>query len=188
VAGSEGARGDRSVGPAAAALVIIGSIVGGSLMSNVSGDGARSGSIASSNPAPSVEVSRPEQPTDLGPDQGSIPVIAADQGASTSVSLSPEMVVKFKDDTRIKPVTDLFWKNPAGARRKFLEMRSKRVEFAGLKLDRVTYSNELVLVPDTGSKKTTTAREMRETARKLMKSPDIEYAEVSMTAHPGGDR
>jgi hypothetical protein len=29
---------------------------------------------------------------------------------------------------------------------------------------------------------------MREMARKLMKSPDIEYAEVTMTAHPGGNK
>jgi hypothetical protein len=57
-----------------------------------------------------------------------------------------ELVVKFKDDAKIKPILDSFWTDPATAKTRFEAWKASRPEFAGLKLDRVTYSNELVLV------------------------------------------
>ena len=184
---NEGAQDTGVIGPAAAAVAIIGVLVGGSILSapvetlSLSKTGPASDALSISPNSPSPALTKGPSPTDL-------PVIASDQGASAKTVVSPEMVVKFKVDTRVKPIIDQFWKNPAAARKAFLDLRAKRPDLSGLKLDRVTYSNELVLVPDATSKKSTGAKEMREMARKLMKSPDIEYAEVTMTAHPGGNK
>ena len=64
--------------------------------------------------------------------------------------------------------------------------KASRPEFAGLKLDRVTYSNELVLVHADASAANTRLPAMREIAKKLAGAADISYAEPNMTAHPGG--
>ncbi|MBU6318275.1 MAG: hypothetical protein KGS00_01360 [Alphaproteobacteria bacterium] len=186
----EGAQDNGVIGPAAAAVAIISVLVGGSILSAHD----KKLSLSEAGPvaeAPAALSPAPPSPSPVfaqGPSPADLPGIASDQGAPANLSISPEMVVKFKNDARVKPIIDQFWKNPIAARKAFLELRSKRPDLSGLTLDRVTYSNELVLVPDASSKKPMGAKEMREIARKLTKSPDIEYAEVTMTAHPGGDK
>jgi hypothetical protein len=93
-----------------------------------------------------------------------------------------EIVVKFKDDARVKDIIDLFWRDQAAARARFATFRASRAEFAGLRLERVTYSNELVLVPDGPPPAPAALRAM---ARALAASPDISYADPNMTAHTG---
>ena len=87
----------------------------------------------------------------------------------------------------MKDIIDAFWKDQASARAKFDALKARRPEFANLKLDRVTYSNELVLVHD-GSAAPAAQRlpAMRGIAAKLKDVSDISYAEPNMTAHPGG--
>lgn len=93
-----------------------------------------------------------------------------------------EIVVKFKDDARVKDIIDLYWRDQSAARTRFASFRTSRGEFAGLKLARVTYSNELVLVPD-GAPPSPAA--FRAIARALAAKPDISYADPNMTAHTG---
>lgn len=93
-----------------------------------------------------------------------------------------ELVVKFKDDGRIKDIVDAFWRDPASARTRFEAFRAGKAEFSGLTLERVTYSNELVLVStDAGLR----LPAMREIAAKVSGHPDVAYAEPNMTAQPG---
>ena len=113
----------------------------------------------------------------------SLPSVAFDQAPPTGVAQSMEIVVKFKDDAKIKDIVDAFWKDKPSARAKFDALKARRPEFANLKLDRVTYSNELVLVHDSGAGQ---LGAMRDLAAKLGKSADISYAEPNLTAHPGG--
>jgi hypothetical protein len=97
-----------------------------------------------------------------------------------------EIVVKFKDDGKVKDIIDAFWRDPASARAKFDALKARRPEFAGLKLDRVTYSNELVLVDGSATPADQRLPAMRAIAAKLKDVTDISYAEPNMTAHPGG--
>ncbi len=97
-----------------------------------------------------------------------------------------EIVVKFKDDAKVKDIIDAFWKDQASARAKFEALKARRPEFANLRLDRVTYSNELVLVHEGGLPSDQRLAAMRATAAKLKNMGDISYAEPNMTAHPGG--
>ena len=97
-----------------------------------------------------------------------------------------EIVVKFKDDRKVKDIVDAFWKDQVSARAKFDAFKASRPEFASLKLDRVTYSNELVLVHDGGAPPATRLAAMREMAAKLKSVSDVSYAEPNMTAQPGG--
>jgi len=113
----------------------------------------------------------------------SIPGVAFDQAPPAGVAQSMEIVVKFKDDSKVKDIVDAFWKDKASAKSKFDALKARHPEFANLKLDRVTYSNELVLVHDSGAGQ---LGAMRELAAKLGKSADISYAEPNLTAHPGG--
>jgi hypothetical protein len=112
----------------------------------------------------------------------SLPSVAFDQAPPAGVAQSMEIVVKFKDDAKIKDIVDAFWKDKPSARAKFDALKARRPEFANLKLDRVTYSNELVLVHDSGAGQ---LGAMRELAAKLGKTADISYAEPNLTAHPG---
>jgi hypothetical protein len=112
----------------------------------------------------------------------SLPTVAFDQAPPAGVAQSMEIVVKFKDDAKIKDIVDAFWKDKPSARAKFDALKARRPEFANLKLDRVTYSNELVLVHDSGAGQ---LGAMRELAAKLGKTADISYAEPNLTAHPG---
>lgn len=97
-----------------------------------------------------------------------------------------EIVVKFKDDGKVKDIIDAFWKDQTSARAKFDALKLRRPEFADLALDRVTYSNELVLVHDGGAPVAQRVPAMRGIAAKLKDVSDISYAEPNLTAHPGG--
>jgi hypothetical protein len=137
------------------------------------------------NPPP---VAAPPQATGQTnpPKPGSaIPGVQFDQVTPGRVGQSVEIVVKFKDDAKIKDIVDAFWKDKASARNKFDALKARRPEFANLKLDRVTYSNELVLVHE-GANPASQLGAMRELAAKLGKVADISYAEPNLTAHPGG--
>ena len=47
-----------------------------------------------------------------------------------------ELVVKFKDDAKIKPILDSFWTDPATAKTRFEAWKANRPEFARLKIYR----------------------------------------------------
>ncbi len=117
-----------------------------------------------------------------------MPGVAFDQtpGAASPIQRNVELVVKFKDDGKIKDIIDAFWRDPATARARFETWKSSRTEFAGLRLDRVTYSNELVLVLEDGVAPAERLAAIREAVKKLGAAPDISYAEQQATmAHPG---
>jgi hypothetical protein len=97
-----------------------------------------------------------------------------------------EIVVKFKDDGKVKDIIDAFWKDPASAKAKFDAWKTNRPEFAKLKLDRVTYSNELVLVHDGSVAVAERLPAMKTIAARLGTVADVSYAEPNMTAQPGG--
>jgi hypothetical protein len=98
-----------------------------------------------------------------------------------------EVVVKFKDDGKVKDIIDAFWKDPQAAKAKFDSFKRGRPEMTGAKLDRVTYSNELVLVyPCVAALKSERAAATQEIVGRLMASPDISYAEPEMTAQTQG--
>lgn len=98
-----------------------------------------------------------------------------------------ELVVKMKDDAKIRHIIDAFWRDPDAARTHFAKWTAGREEFAGLRLERVTYSNELVLVLIEDGGPALRAAALREAARKLAAAPDISYAEQQAAlAYPGG--
>jgi hypothetical protein len=132
------------------------------------------------NPPPIAATPTPAPAPKPG---SSLPTVAFDQAPPAGVAQSMEIVVKFKDDAKIKDIVDAFWKDKSSARTKFDALKARRPEFANLKLDRVTYSNELVLVHDSGAGQ---LGAMRDLAAKLGKAADISYAEPNLTAHPGG--
>ena len=165
----------------AAALAIVAAVVGGSLLS---GANPPSAAIATSEAAPETSpvVSSEAQP----PPGSAVPGVAFDQAPGGAVVQGMEIVVKFKDDRKVKDIVDAFWKDQGSARAKFDAFKASRPEFASLKLDRVTYSNELVLVHDGGAPAATRLAAMREMATKLKNVSDVSYAEPNMTAQPGG--
>lgn len=116
----------------------------------------------------------------------SLPGVAFDQAPGGGANMGMEIVVKFKNDGPVKDIIDSFWKDQSAARAKFEAWKAGKGDFANLKLDRVTYSNELVLVHTGASAADTRLPAMREIARKLAGNADISYAEPNMTAHPGG--
>ena len=91
-----------------------------------------------------------------------------------------------KDDAKVKDIIDAFWRDQGSARAKFETWKANRPEFSKLKLDRVTYSNELVLVHDGSAPVAERLPEMKTIVTKLAATTDISYAEPNMTAHPGG--
>lgn len=117
-----------------------------------------------------------------------MPGVAFDQtpGAASPIQRNVELVVKFKDDGKIKDIIDAFWRDQNSARAKFNAWKASRPEFAALSLDRVTYSNELVLVHDGSIQPAQRAAAMRTIAAKLGAVADISYAEPNLTAQPGG--
>ena len=136
---------------------------------------------------PPVAATPAPAPSTIPPRPGSsIPGVQFDQAPPAGVAQSMEIVVKFKDDAKIKDIVDAFWKDKPSARAKFDALKARRPEFANLKLDRVTYSNELVLVHDGSAPVGQRLAAMRETASKLGKAADISYAEPNLTAQPGG--
>lgn len=142
-------------------------------------------------PAPTAALEAPlasEAPAVLpSPEPGSsIPGVAFDQAPGGAVNMGMEIVVKFKDDGKVKDIIDAFWRDQASAKTKFEAWKANRPEFANLKLDRVTYSNELVLVHTAATAADRRLPAMREIAKALGAAADISYAEPNMTAHPGG--
>lgn len=135
-------------------------------------------------PAASAEPQTP-QPGSAVPGVAQAPAAVARPGAAAP-QMGMEIVVKFKDDGKVKDIIDAFWRDPASARAKFDALKARRPEFAGLKLDRVTYSNELVLVDSSATPADQRLPAMRSIAAKLKDVSDISYAEPNMTAHPGG--
>lgn len=126
-------------------------------------------------------------PPASAPEPGSaMPGVQVDQLPGGAANMGMEIVVKFKDDSKVKDIIDSFWRDQNSARLKFDAWKAGRPEFAELKLDRVTYSNELVLVHSGASPADWRLPAMREIAKKLAGAPDISYAEPNMTAHPGG--
>ena len=126
------------------------------------------------NPAPAPEPG------------GALPGVQFDQAPGAAVNMGLEIVVKFKDDAKVKGIIDAFWRDQASGRAKFEAWKAGRPEFDSLKLDRVTYSNELVLVHTGATTADARLPAMREIAKKLAGAADISYAEPNMTAHPGG--
>ena len=187
----------KAAAPAgAAALAIVAAIAGGSLLA---GQPTQPSSPLSSvttaptsgAPVPAGATPAPVDPV-VGPQSvapqpgGAIPGVAFDQAPGAQPQMDMEIVVKFKDDAKVKDIIDAFWKDQASARSKFDAFKARRPEFANLKLDRVTYSNELVLVHEGGATPDQRLSAMRAMAAKLKSVSDISYAEPNMTAHPGG--
>lgn len=140
-------------------------------------------------PAASAPLEAPvtsEAPASAPEPGTSMPGVAFDQAPGASAAMGMEIVVKFKNDGPVKDIIDSFWKDQNSARTKFDAWKAGKPDFASLKLDRVTYSNELVLVHTGASAADTRLPAMREIAKKLAGNADISYAEPNMTAHPGG--
>jgi hypothetical protein len=184
----------KAAGPTAAAIGIITTIVGVSLLVTAPDRPARQVEEAALL-APAAATAAPEtaqaEPLLSGPADGDPPLVGLPQvqnqpGATGAVQTSVEIVVKFKDDGRVKDIIDAFWRDPASAKTKFDAWKANRPEFAGLRLDRVTFSNELVLVHDGSAQPAQRPAIMRAIAARLGAAPDINYAEPNMTAHPGG--
>ena len=157
------------------------------------------GTVLTSNEAKAPEAlleppltSTPEAPTAMAPEAappepgGALPGVAFDQPTPGAVKMGMEIVVKFKDDGKVKDIIDAFWRDQASAKSKFEAWKASHPAFAGLKLDRVTYSNELVLVHDGTGPVDARLPAMREIAKKLGANADVSYAEPNMTAQPGG--
>jgi hypothetical protein len=100
---------------------------------------------------------------------------------------SLEIVVKFRDDGKVKHIVDAFWRDPEVARARFDVFKQGRPEMAAAVLLRVTYSNELVLAyPCKTATKAQHTIEARDVAAKLMASPDIAYAEPNLSFQTQG--
>ena len=172
----------KAAGPTAAAIGIITSIIGVSLLASSPQSPAAPAPIPSVIASPSGAVA----PPGAAPEPG-LPGIQFNQpGAVASTQMGMEIVVKFKDDGKMKDIIDTFWRDKASAQVKFDAWKANRPEFAKLKLDRVTYSNELVLVHDGAAPAAEQLAAMKTIAAKLGSVADVSYAEPNMTAHPGG--
>lgn len=186
----------KAAAPAgAAALAIVAAIAGASLMTKDPTTEIAATAEAPFEAAPPTssagaaapsEAAPPAAAGDPGPGQA-LPGIAFDQTPGAKpIAMDMEIVVKFKDDAKVKDIIDAFWRDQASARTKFDAFKAGRPEFAGLKLDRVTYSNELVLIHSGDTPADQRLAVMRQLAAKLKGVSDISYAEPNMTAHPGG--
>ena len=186
----------KAAAPYAVAAAVIAIVVGaGVAMKNgdetatpASRDAPVEASVAETSvadaPAASPDPQAP-QPGSSVPGVAQSPATVTRPGAATP-QMGMEIVVKFKDDGKVKDIIDAFWKDQASARAKFDALKARRPEFADLKLDRVTYSNELVLVDSSAAPAAQRLPAMRGIAAKLKDVSDISYAEPNMTAHPGG--
>lgn len=173
----------KTMGPVAGAVGVIAAIVGVSVLATPADAPAPAPPSASVAPGPATSLP-PGAPDD--PIPGLVTPQNDQPGATGGVATSIEIVVKFKDDGRVKDIVDAFWRDQASARAKFDAWKANRPEFAGLKLDRVTYSNELVLVHDGSLPAPQRTAAMRAIVTKLGSVADISYAEPNVTAHPGG--
>jgi hypothetical protein len=112
------------------------------------------------------------------------PQAVSRQKAEIPVSAVGEVVVKFKDDGKVKDIIDLFWKDRSAAKARFDIFKRDRPEMAAAVLDRVTYSNELVLVyPCEQATRAEQTAALRQIVARLTSAPDIAYAEPDMIAH-----
>jgi hypothetical protein len=166
---------------AAAALGIVAAVVGATALTST--DAPAPALLAGAPPGAPMAAAPEAAPPEPG---GALPGVAFDQPAPGAVRTGMEIVVKFKDDGKVKDIIDAFWRDQASAKAKFETWKASHPAFAGLKLDRVTYSNELVLVHDGAGPADARLPVMREIAKKLGASADISYAEPNMTAQPGG--
>ena len=199
---ADGQKTIRAAAPAgAAALAIVAALVGGSILASRPAPGGALPLAVVTEPAPARDKSNVDPafapaiaPTITPgmvtpPDPGSaIPGVQFAQGAPAALpGEAIEIVVKFKDDAKVKDIVDTYWKNSAAAKAKFETFKKSRPEMADTVLDRVTYSNELVLVhKGGGASPSQRLAAMRDIAKRLGAAPDISYAEPNMTAHPGG--
>lgn len=177
---STGAKFKTAAPVAAGALAVVAAIVGATMWGADSSE-----EIAAIEPA---VVAAPETPsTTSAPEPGtSMPGVAFDQAQTGGrPAMGVEIVVKFKDDAKVKDIIDAFWKDQASAQAKFEVFKRGKPAFAGLKLGRVTYSNELVLIDETGQINDARSTAMRAIAARLKDNPDISYADPNMTAQPG---
>ena len=181
----------KAAAPAGAgAFAIVAALVAGSILTPHGALPGASPFVAINAPASGQALSSGPSTLDLPatPDPGSAtPGVQFAQGApSTLPGQAIEIVVKFKDDAKVKDIVDTFWKNAAAAKAKFEIFKRGRPEMAETVLDRVTYSNELVLVHRGGGAPPQRLAAMRDIAKRLGAASDISYAEPNMTAHPGG--
>lgn len=172
----------KTMGPVAGAVGVIAAIVGVSVLATPADAPAPVPPSASVAPAPATTL----PPAAPDPVPGLVTTQDNQPGGTGGMQTSIEIVVKFKDDGRVKDIIDAFWRDQASAKAKFDAWKANRPEFAGLKLDRVTYSNELVLVHDGSLPAPQRTAAMRAIVTKLGSVADISYAEPNMTAHPGG--
>lgn len=168
----------KSAAPAAGAIGIISAITIGALVATTPA-GEQAAPIGA--PPPSAA----NAPPPVTPGNATVQFDQTPPGVAPQRVV--ELVVKFKDDAKIKPILDSFWTDPATARTRFEAWKGNRPEFAKLKLDRVTYSNELVLVLADGVPAGERAAAIRDIVKALGAAPDISYAEQQATmAQPGG--
>ena len=110
------------------------------------------------------------------------PKFLATANQRPSLSTVIEVVVKFKDDSKVREIIDTFWKDPKAAKARFDTFKLGRPEMIDATLDRVTYSNELVLIyPSVGDSKSARSAATGEIVRRLSASSDISYAEPDAT-------
>jgi hypothetical protein len=189
---AESLKAIKAAAPAgAAAFAIVAALVVGSIMSpRPTPPGALPLAATPQPDAAVAAVDGSSATTQVTPPEpgSSVPGVQFDQGAPAAApNQAIEIVVKFKDDKKVKDIVDTFWKNAPAAKAKFEAFKRGRPEMADTVLDRVTYSNELVLVHKGGAvppAQRLTA--MRDIAKRLGAASDISYAEPNMTAHPGG--
>ena len=200
MAGEEGPNRVKAAAPYIGAVAAVGVIAGTAFVLNSNSIPEERRQAANDQPAPTgatlVEertedfaAADPQKPPQAGsaiPGVAQAPATVTTPGARPAPQVGMEIVVKFKDDAKVKDIIDAFWKDQAAARTKFDALKARRPEFANLTLDRVTYSNELVLVHDGGAPPAQQLPAMRGIAAKLKDVSDISYAEPNMTAHPGG--
>ncbi len=176
----------RQAAPAAAALAIVAAVTGASLLAQQPGKQPEPLSAATQLLPDQLPASTaPAQPP--GGNGLVQPQFDQAQGSGGTLQQGIEIVVKFKDDRKVKDIVDAFWKDQPAARAKFDAFKQGRPEFANLKLARVTYSNELVLAPEGApvppAQRMSAARDL---VAKLKGAADISYAEPNMVAQPGG--
>jgi len=166
----------KSAAPAAGAIGIIAAIVGGAMIATTPGEAPPPG-----GPTEAALAAPP-------PGESGVPTVQFDQTPPAAIGQrNVELVVKFKDDGKVKDIIDAFWRDPAAAQTRFATWKASRPEFARLKLERVTYSNELVLVLEAGGAPAERAAAIRDIVKALGAASDISYAEQQTTmAHPGG--
>lgn len=155
-------------------------------MSNIEGSSARILALTIMVAAMASAVAEPPiRPSVPAPNAPALKSPSLQESATKRPEQAPEIIVRFKDDAKVKDIVDTFWKSVPAAKAKFEAFKKDRPEMADTALERVTYSGELVLVRlgRDGSPKGLAAT--RAIAARLAAAPDIAYAEVDATARIG---